>query len=68
MCLINGPFCQGEYNDLDIFCASLESHLKAFEQVEADDGYLGGAPLKVKCPNCLTIPEGRNAMMQKVQA
>ena len=32
------------------FLSSLATFLEPFEQVEADDGYLGEAPLRVKCP------------------
>ena len=42
--------------------------LETFEQVKAGDGYVGEAPLKVKCAKCLTIPEDRKAMMQMVWA
>ena len=45
ICWISGPHQPGVYNDLDIFLSSLASHLDPFERVEADDGYLGEAPL-----------------------
>ena len=68
MCCISGPYCPGVYCGLDIFQASIMSHLEAFEWLEADDGYVAEAPLKGNCPKCLTIPEDRKAMMQKGQA
>jgi hypothetical protein len=37
------------------------------ERVEADDRYLGEAPLKVRCPKCITVPEERKAMMSNVR-
>jgi hypothetical protein len=36
--------------------------------VEADDGYVGEAPLRVKCPACVTIPEEREQMMKRVRS
>jgi hypothetical protein len=40
--------------------------LEPFECVEADDEYLREAPLKVRCPKCIRVPEERKAMMSKV--
>ena len=37
--------------------------LEPFERVEADDGYEGEAPLKVKCPSSIGIPEEKHRMM-----
>ncbi len=36
--------------------------------MEADDGYIGEAPLHVKCPVCVTIPEERQTMIKRVWA
>ena len=36
--------------------------------MEADDGYVGEAPLRVKCPACVTIPEEREHMMKRVRS
>ena len=47
---MNGPFLPGEKNDLEIFHLSLMTWLEPFERVEADDGYDGEVPLKMKCP------------------
>ena len=58
----------GVYNDLDIFWASLAKFLEPFEWVEADDGYLGEAPLRVKCAASITIPEERKKMMSWVRS
>ena len=53
----------GEKNDLEIFRSSLMTWLEPFERVEADDGYEGEAPLKVKCPSSIGIPEEKHRMM-----
>ena len=37
-------------NDLQIFRDGLVHQLEGGERVEADDGYVGEAPLRVKCP------------------
>jgi hypothetical protein len=42
--------------------------LEEFERIEADDGYIGGAPMKVKCPGCCTVPEERKKMMNWVRS
>ena len=46
---------------------SLVTFLEPFERVEADDGYVGEAPLKVRCPRCVTVPEERKGMMARVR-
>lgn len=65
---INGPYPPGDWNDVDIFRDSLASHLDEFERVEADDGYVGEAPLLVKCPMCVTNPEDTKVIQRKVRA
>ena len=37
------------------------------ERVEADDAYIGEAPLYVKCPNSLTCPEEQAAIRRRIQ-
>ena len=65
---LSGPHQPGLYNDLDIFRLSLATFLEPFERVEADDGYAGEAPLKVKCPSCITVPEKKKKMMSRVRS
>jgi len=60
---MNGPFLPGEKNDLEIFHSSLMIWLEPFERVEADDGYEGEAPIKVKCSSSTGIPEEKHRMM-----
>ncbi len=55
ICWISGPHQAGLNNNLDIFCTSLATFLELFERMEADDGYVGEAPLRVKCPASVTI-------------
>jgi hypothetical protein len=64
---INGPFECGENPDITIFRKSLMSQLAPAERVEADDGYLGEAPLHVKCPMSFTNPEITEAMQAIVR-
>ena len=47
-------------------CVLGVSHLEAVEQVKADCGYLDKAPLNMKCPGHLIMPEDRETMMKKV--
>ena len=63
---INGPYPCGDYNDILIFRDSLMSHLAEAERVEADDGYIGEAPMHVKCPKSITNPEKTLFMQQRV--
>ena len=63
---INGPYPCGDYNDILIFRDSLMSHLAEAERVEADDEYIGEAPMHVKCPKSITNPEETLFMQQRV--
>ena len=47
---IEGPYPAGKYSDITFFWNCLLHHLDPFERVEADDGYVGKSPAKVKCP------------------
>ncbi len=68
ICWISGPHQAGLNNDLDIFCTSLATFLEPFERVEADDGYFGEAPLRVKFPASVTIEKERLKMMNSMQS
>lgn len=65
---INGPFPCGMFPDIVIFRHTLSKWLDEGERVEADDGYVGDAPGKVKCPNGLTNPKESQAMQQRVRS
>ena len=54
ICWICGPWKPGVYNDVMIFREALATWLEPGERVEADDGYVGEAPLRVKCPKSMT--------------
>ena len=64
---LNGPFPCGRWNDIKIFRNSLMSHLMDGERVEADDGYIGEAPLHVKCPKCISNKMETLFMQQRVR-
>ncbi len=68
ICWINGPFEPGKYNDLMIFRMGLMGELDEGERVEADDGYLGEAPLHVKCPKCLTSDPAKKKLKSRVRS
>lgn len=38
---------------------------RCIQQGEADDGYVGEAPLCVRCPACVTMPKEWQQMMNK---
>ena len=65
---INGPYEPGKWNDIAIFRNSLISFLGPHERVEADDGYVGEAPQKVKCPCSFTNPEDTLQMQELVRS
>ena len=65
---INGPFACSLWPDVTIFRDSLMSHLEQGECVEADDGYIGEAPMYVKCPKSFTNPEECTAMQRRVRS
>ena len=64
---IHGPFPCGKWPDINIFQNSLVSFLGQFERVEADDGYIGEAPLRVKCPKSFANPKETEFMQQRVR-
>lgn len=65
---IHGPFACGAWPDLKIFCDSLQYHLANNERVEADDGYVGDAPMFVKCPKSFVNPPENRKMQQIVRS
>jgi len=64
---INGPFCPGDWNDLEIFRSSLINQLETGERVEADNGYVGEAPKYVVCPASITTKIEELALMRRVE-
>ena len=65
---VNGPFAAGKYPDVEIFRLGLMHWLDEFERVEADDGYIGEAPQKVKCPGCASNPTENKEMQNRVRS
>ena len=64
---INGPFCPGDWNDLEIFRLNLKNQLEVGERIEADDGYVGEAPVFVVCPASCTVQEESLSLMKRVE-
>ena len=64
---LHGPFPAGAWPDINIFRHALKNHLDENERVEADDGYLGEAPGKVKCPASFTNPVENEGMQSRVR-
>jgi len=64
---LNGPFPCGKWPDITIFRHGLMHHLDPNERVEADDGYVGEHPRKVKCPAGFANPPENEAMQQRVR-
>lgn len=44
------------------------TYLEPNERVEADDIYIGEAPLRVKCPKSITVPEEAEEVARRVRA
>ena len=55
----------GMWPDIEIFRDSLIHQLDHLERVEADDGYVGEAPRRVKCPMSFTNKR-ENERMQSI--
>ena len=64
---LNGPFPAGSWADITIFRHMLMHQLDENERVEADDGYIGEAPRKVKCPASFANPIENEAMQACVR-
>ena len=64
---LNGPYAPGEKNDLQIFRDCIVGHLNPNERVEADDGYVGEHPRRVKCPAGFANSEITLFMQQRVR-
>jgi hypothetical protein len=54
---INEPFLAGAFPGIENFHSCLSLWLDQDERVEADDGPIGDAPYKGKCPASLTNPD-----------
>lgn len=65
ICWVSGPHQPGLLNDLEIFRGGLLTHLEDYERVEADDGYIGEAPMYVSCPGMVTFEEERREMTSR---
>jgi hypothetical protein len=65
---INRPYAAGKYPDIKIFRSGLAHFLDEYERVEADDGYIGEAPQKVKCPGCASNPTENQEMQNRVRS
>lgn len=65
---IEGPYAAGKYPDVNIFRLALAHWLDPNERVEADDGYIGEAPHKVKCPGCAANPTENLVMQNRVRS
>ena len=68
ICWLSGPHQPGIWNDLEIFRNSLLTYLDPFERVEADDGYIGEAPLRVHFPGCVICPHEKRKLMAIVRS
>ena len=65
---LEGPYAAGKYPDIKIFCSCLAHWLDPSERVEADDGYIGEAPQRVKCPGSAANPTENQAMQSRVRS
>ncbi len=65
---ISGPYAAGKYPDIKISCSGLAHWLDEHERVEADNGYIGKALPKVKCPGCASNPTKNQEMQNRVRS
>ena len=64
---INGPFCPGDWNDLEIFRHSLLHELEVGERIAADDIYIGEAPTYVICAASCTTNEEKLKIHKRIE-
>ena len=64
---INGPYECGKWPDIKIMRDSLLTELDENERIEADDGYIGEAPARVKCPRSFTNTKGTEEMQSRAR-
>ena len=65
---IHGQFPAGRWPDINIFRDRLVHHRGQNKRVEANDGYIGEAPGKVKCPTSFVNPIENEGMQSRVQS
>ncbi len=65
---VNGPYAAGKYTDINFFCRGLAHWLDEHKRVEADNGYIGEEPQKVKCPGCALNPTKNQVMQNRVRS
>jgi hypothetical protein len=65
---VNGPYAAGKYTDIKNFHHRLAHWLDEHKRVEADNGYIGEAPQKVKCPGCKSNLTKNQAMQNWVRS
>ena len=65
---LEGPYAAGKYPDIKNFRSCLAHWLDPSERVEADDGYIGEAPQRVKCPGSAANPTANQAMQSRVRS
>ncbi len=65
---VNGPYAAGKCTDIKNFRRGLAHWLDEHKRVEADNGYIGEAPQKVKCPGCMSNLTENQAMQNRVQS
>ena len=68
ICWLSGPHQPGIWNDLEIFRNSLLTYLDPYERIEADDGYIGEAPLRVHWPGCVICPHEKKKKLAIVMS
>jgi hypothetical protein len=61
-------YAAGKYPDIGNFHSGLVHWLDENERVEVDDGYIGEAPQKVKCPECASNSTENQAMQNRVRS
>ena len=65
---LEGPYPAGKYTDIKKFRQTLIHYLDPFERVVADDGYVGEAPERVKCPGSHVDTAKQRAIMSVVRS
>ncbi len=64
----SGPYECGLWPNIKIFRNGLKSCLEESKRVEADDGYIGEAPERVKCPGSFVNPQENEKMQSRIRS
>jgi len=64
---VDGPFCPGDWNDLEIFRHTLKDMLEPGERMVGDDIYVGESPRYIVCPASCTTGKESIPLLKRIE-